>query len=69
MVTIEETEREGARGWYGTVTAEHLTGLVAGRKYRITLEDGRTGDFVVRRNTIASGDDRAVAIHGMGTLA
>ena len=68
-VTIEETNHAGVRSWYGTVTAGHLTPLSAGKTYRITLEDGRTGEFVVRRNTFAGGENRAVSIHGTGTLA
>jgi hypothetical protein len=68
-VSIEETDRDGGRSWYGTVTAGHLTNLSAGKTYRITLDDGRTGEFVVRRNTFAGGENRAVSIHGTGRLA
>ncbi len=67
-VAIEETQRDGVTSWYGTVTAGHLTNLAAGKKYQITLDDGRTGEFIVRRNTFAGGENRAVAIHGTGTL-
>lgn len=65
-VAIEETTRDGE--WYGTITVRHLIGLVAGQRYRLTLDDGRTGEFVVRRNTVAGGDNRAVAVRGTGPL-
>ena len=70
-LTIEEMDREGVRDWYGTVSVTHLTALMAGQRYRLTLDDGRTGEFMVRRNTFAGGGggaDRAVAIHGTGPL-
>lgn len=70
-LTIEETEFEGTTKWYGTITVTHLTDLSAGKRYRLVLDDGRTGDFLVRRNTFAggaAGADRAVAIHGTGPL-
>jgi hypothetical protein len=68
-VSIEETGRGGDSGWHGTITIQHLTTLEAGQKYKIVLPDGREGDFVVRRNTYAGGEDRAVAIHGLGPFA
>jgi hypothetical protein len=68
MVTIDETTRSGAEEWYGTLTISHLSVLTAGERYRITLADGRTGEFMVRRNTFAGGTDRAVAIRGMSPL-
>lgn len=67
-VTVEETERDGERSWYGTLSVTHLTGLTAGESYRMTLDDGRSGEFTVRRNTYAGGADRAVACHGVGPL-
>lgn len=67
-VAIEETIRGSVTEWYGTITVRHLTGLVAGQRYRLTLDDGRTGEFVVRRNTVAGGDNRAVAVRGTGPL-
>ena len=68
-VAIEETIGDSVTKWYGTITVRHLTGLVAGQRYRLTLDDGRTGEFVVRRNTVAGGDNRAVAVRGTGPLA
>ncbi|HEX9632325.1 MAG TPA: hypothetical protein VGA02_07645 [Gemmatimonadales bacterium] len=68
MVTIDETTRSGGHEWYGTITISHLNALAAGQAYRITLADGRTGEFTVRRNTLAGGTDRAVAIHGTSPL-
>lgn len=68
MVTLEETERDGERSWYGTITVTAPSELTAGHKYGLTLEDGRVGEFVVRRNTRAGDTDRAVAIHGIGAL-
>ena len=68
-VVIEETGGGGVSGWHGTITGTHLTSLEAGRRYRLTLGDGRTGEFHVRRNTFAGGTERAVSINGMGPLA
>ena len=67
-VTLEQTEYEGVTQWYGTITATHVTSLMAGRRYRLTLEDGRTGEFLVRRNTSAGETNRAVSIKGTGAL-
>ena len=69
MVSIDETTRSGgSHEWYGTITISHLSTLAAGQRYRIVLADGRTGEFMVRRNTFAGGTDRAVAIHGTTPL-
>ncbi len=66
MVTLAETERDN---WFGTITAEHLTTLTAGERYSLTLGDGRTGEFVVQRNTMAGQEeDRAISIRGAGPL-
>ena len=70
-LTIEETQFEGTPKWYGTISITHLTDLPAGKRYRLVLDDGRTGEFLVRRNTFAggvTGADRAVAIQGTGPL-
>lgn len=67
-VNIEEANRGGVAEWYGTISVTHLTSLEAGRCYRMVLDDGRTGEFVVRRNTFAGGQDRAVAFRGSGPL-
>jgi hypothetical protein len=70
-LTIEETTYEGTSKWYGTISITHLTDLPAGKRYRLVLDDGRAGEFLVRRNTFAGGvggADRAVAIHGTGPL-
>lgn len=67
-VSIEEVDRNGVREWFGTITVTHLASLSAGQKYRLVLDDGRSGDFLVRRNTFAGGVTRAVAIQGMGAL-
>lgn len=65
---IEETEREGSKEWYGTVTVTHLASLTPNHRYRLVLPDGRRGEFIVRRNTFAGGTDRAVSIVGVGPL-
>jgi hypothetical protein len=62
-------EDASATGWYGTITAAALTGLAAGRQYRIVLGDGRSGSFRVKRNTVAGEQDRSIAITGIGALA
>jgi len=67
-VTIEETTRDGSPAWYGTITVTHLSTLIPGPRYRLTLADGRAGTFRVRRNTFAGGTDRAVSIDGIGPL-
>jgi len=66
-VNVVEMQRDGSE-WHGTMTITHLTDLETGRRYRIVLDDGRSGEFMVRRNTFAGGTDRAVAIQGMGPL-
>lgn len=68
-VTIEVTDRDGEPSWYGTITTTHMTPLAAGQRYHLILEDGRTGEFAVRRNTFAGGTARAVAINGLGALS
>ena len=68
QVALEETTREGVVEWHATITVTHLASLVAGQKYRLVLDDGRSGEFLVRRNTFAGDLNRAVAIHGMGPL-
>ncbi len=66
MVTLAETERDN---WFGTITAEHLISLTAGERYTLTLEDGRTGEFLVQRNTMTGQEeDRAISIRGAGPL-
>lgn len=67
-VAVEETEEGGGRTWYGTITATHLTALTAGQRYRLVLDDGRSGEFLVRRTTFAGGVNWAVSIHGTGAL-
>ena len=67
-VALEEGERAESAAWHGTITVTHLTSLVAGQQYRLMLDDGRTGEFLVRRNTFAGETNRAVAIHGTGPL-
>lgn len=68
-VALDHTEPAGTADWFGTIAASEGMDLVAGRRYRIVLTDGRAGDFMVRRNTSAGGQDRAVAIQGMGPLS
>jgi hypothetical protein len=63
-VNLEET----ASGWHATVSASHLTPLVAGELYRLMLDDGRSGPFRVRRNTFAGGAERAIACDGIEKL-
>jgi hypothetical protein len=67
-VMLEEVERNGVNEWHGTMTTTHLMDLEAGQRYRLVLDDGRAGEFMVRRNTFAGGTNRAVAIQGMGPL-
>ena len=67
-VMVEEVERKGVTEWHGTMTVTHLAELETGRRYRLVLDDGRTGEFMVRRNTFAGGTNRAVAIQGTGPL-
>lgn len=67
-VMVEEVERPTGPGWHGSMTITHLLVLEAGQHYRLVLDDGRTGEFMVRRNTFAGGTNRAVAIQGLGPL-
>lgn len=67
-VALEEVNRNGVDEWFGTITVVHLASLEAGQRYRLILDDGRTGEFLVRRNTFAGGVNRAVAIQGLGAL-
>lgn len=67
-VALEEMAPDDAAAWHGTVTITHLVNLVAGKRYQLVLDDGRRGLFVVRRNTFAGGEQRAVAIYGSGPL-
>jgi hypothetical protein len=69
MVSLETREQDDPAAWYGSISTQALTSLAAGERYRLVLEDGRSGVFVVRRNTTAGGDDRAIAIVGAGPLA
>lgn len=64
---LEDETPDGGE-WRGTLSAAQLAALSAGRCYRLVLDDGRTGEFSVRRNTSAGGEDRAVACHGKGPL-
>jgi hypothetical protein len=68
LVALEQREPGGGRDWYGTVSAKEGMDLAAGQKYRLVLADGRTGEFMVRRNTSAGGQDRAVSLVGLGPL-
>ena len=65
---LEETTREGVTEWYATLTVTHAATLVAGHRYRLLLDDGRAGEFMVRRNTSTGGENRAVAVRGTGPL-
>jgi hypothetical protein len=69
-VALEGPEHGGTGQWYGTISAAaaEVTSLVAGKRYQLCLDDGRTGFCVVRRNTSAGPVDRAVAIQGAGPL-
>src|SRR5512141_1005956 len=58
-VMIEELERAGANEWHGTISTTHLVTLEAGQRYKLVLDDGRSGEFMVRRNTFAGGTNRA----------
>ena len=65
---LEEIERDGVGEWYGTISVTESMSLLAGHRYRCVLDDGRTGEFLVRRNTSAGGSDRAAAFRGTGVL-
>ena len=67
MVSLDRMEGD-AHAWFGTVSAKEGMELMAGHKYRLVLTDGRSGEFMVRRNTSAGGQDRAVSLQGMGPL-
>ena len=68
QLALEETDPDGRQEWYGTITATGEMMLAAGQRYRLTLDDRRSGAFLVRRNTSAGDTGRAIAIHGMGPL-
>ncbi len=67
-IALEEGTVATAAPWYGTITATDETELIAGRTYRIVLDDGRSGTFRVRRNTFAGDVNRAVAADGIEPL-
>jgi hypothetical protein len=67
-VALEERDAATGAGWYGTITVTHLATLVSGQSYRLVLDDGRSGEFRVRRNTFAGDVNRAVAVDGVGSL-
>jgi hypothetical protein len=67
-IALEDEAHPGGAPWYGTITATDETELVAGRIYRIVLDDGRSGTFRVRRNTFAGDVNRAVAADGIEPL-
>lgn len=68
-VSLETVERNGRTEWYATVSASVGTPMLAGQKYRLVLGDGRSGECMVRRNTSASLEERAISIWGMGQLS
>ena len=65
---VKVSLQDGAPEWHGTITVTHPIDLVAGQRYGLLLDDGRIGDFLVRRNTVAGDVTRSVAIFGMGPL-
>jgi hypothetical protein len=68
--TVNLEEVKGAMTeWYGTISAAELTSLGPGERYRLVLDDGRSGEILVRRNTSAGEADRAIAFRGAGPLA
>lgn len=67
-VALEGADQTGASSWYGTVTGTEVTTLAPGLRYVLKLDDGRSGEFIVRRNTRAGEVERAVSIRGMGPL-
>ncbi|HXV86489.1 MAG TPA: hypothetical protein VD793_07305 [Gemmatimonadales bacterium] len=67
-IHLEEDRRAGEEDWHGTLSATDLQQLLAGQFYRVVLDDGRAGEFFVRRNTTAGQELRAVACHGRGPL-
>ena len=68
-ISLEVSEGSTEVRWHGTLSVTHQTELSAGGTYSMTLDDGRSGEFRVRRNTLAGGEDRAVAVHGTGPLS
>ena len=69
VVSLEESDAGDAPRWYGTMTVTHHVTLQPGQTYRVILDDGRSGEFHVRRNTFAGGQERAVAVQGTGPLS
>lgn len=68
MITLDPADLDRKGEWRATVSSPQEVDLVAGQRYRLVLEDGRSGDFIVRRNTTAGGTSRAIAIYGVGAL-
>lgn len=68
MVALQLAEDGAQTEWYGTVSVSVGIDMVAGHKYRLVLTDGRAGEFMVRRNTSAGPQDRAISILGLGAL-
>jgi hypothetical protein len=67
-LVLEEGPGDDPASWHATITVTHLIPLVSGQRYRLVLDDGRAGEFRVRRNTFAGEMNRAVAIEGAGPL-
>jgi hypothetical protein len=67
-VSLEIMDRNGKTEWFATVSASVGTPMNAGEKYKLVLGDGRSGECMVRRNTSASLEERAISIWGMGEL-
>jgi hypothetical protein len=70
-VYLEEvTDPSGLRSWYGVfqLGIGESIGMGAG-PFRLNLEDGRSGDILIRNLTISSGAPTQVSFVGSGPLA
>ncbi|MEW6183710.1 MAG: hypothetical protein AB1500_11165 [Bacillota bacterium] len=63
---LEEVKdsRSGLRNWYGSFSIPHEKNIEPGGLYRLTLEDGRSGDIIISNVQI---DENEVFIRFMGT--
>ena len=68
-VSLATVDRNGRTEWYATVSASVGAPMMAGQKYKLVLNDGRSGECMVRRNTSVSTEERAISVWGMGVLS
>ena len=67
---LEETvdHRSGLKGWYGSFSLASGQVLQLGAQYLLILEDGRSGQILLKRQQIGSGGSK-VEFQGTGPLA